>query len=532
MPPAETKSLDAIADRAGKLHSPPAVAMEVLRLTDEPKIDARALCKCIEGDPALASKLLRVVNSSLYGLPQQVGNLSQAIALLGVQPLKLLVLGFSLPEGLTASSTGEALQRYWTETLTIAAAARRFAEAGWGRLGDEALAAGLMQGVGQLVLLDQLGEDYAAIVASATRRGAPRTLASLEQESLGFEHCELSAELVRRWRLPTMIAEAIERQSIDTPLGHLTGDDACLAQSLSLANHLSRLLLQRDLASLSTLITLGQSYAGLGQREINKVVDSLQQETKQLAKAMAAPLVEDADYHQTLTDAHARLALLSEQSAVRMLGEPRSTAEIDEDEQLCRDLLLETRRLSAAVRVMLAGGLDPRTDEAHDEAAQPARPRGGSVKRTEAESCSRQWLLQKTEAAISDCRETRSGLVLCVIQTSHEDPQADASIEPLRGWIDQSPWANDFVRAVWAPTARNRAVVWLPGAERIEASRTWTAVGHALWQSTPMQLDVGLAGVAHPTKSFNSEALLEAAERCLAGAVAVSGPTVKSIEVF
>lgn len=530
MLPVETTSLAAIADRAGRLFSPPAVALEVLRLTEDATIDGRALCDCLERDPALAAKLLRVVNSSLYGLSRRVGSLPQAVALLGVQPLKLLVLGFAIPEGLTATATGAAMQQYWTTTLTAAAAARRFAEAGWGRLGDEALAVGLMQNVGQLVLFEQFGEDYAALVSGATRRESTRPLADFERDAFGFEHRELSAALVRRWRLPVSFPSAIERQVDDTPLDDLRGDDACLAQSLRLGNLLARLLLQRDLGTLPQLIDLCQRYAGLNHRQIDRVVAALHEETRELAAALAAPLVEGLDYQQAIQAAHARLAELAEQGAVRMMSEPRTGAEIEEDEQLCRVLLLETRRLSAALRVLIGGGLEPRTDAPHDDSKPPLAPNVVPIQPLSIRR--RDWLVEKTDTVVDACREARCGLVVSIVEVSYADTARAADVLPLREWVDASPWASDFGQAVWAPTTRNRAVVWMTGIDRIEANRLWTALATSLTRSTPMLLDVGVAGVAHPAKGFSSEKLLEAAERCLAGALAYMGPTVKSIEVF
>jgi hypothetical protein len=60
--------------RAKRLYSLPAVAMRVLELTGESSVDTQALTECIENDPALAAKILRVVNSSVYGLSQRVGS--------------------------------------------------------------------------------------------------------------------------------------------------------------------------------------------------------------------------------------------------------------------------------------------------------------------------------------------------------------------------------------------------------------------------------------------------------------------------
>ena len=134
--------------KAGSLYSLPPVAMKVLELTESPKVDARALKQCVETDPALTAKLLRVVNSSLYGLSREVSDLNQALALLGIKPLKLLVLGFSLPPQLLGGMTADALQRYWRHTLVKAVAAREISEAFWNRSGDEAFLAGLLQDVG------------------------------------------------------------------------------------------------------------------------------------------------------------------------------------------------------------------------------------------------------------------------------------------------------------------------------------------------------------------------------------------------
>src|SRR5688572_27590220 len=98
--------------RTERLYSLPAVALEVLRLTSEPRVDARAVKECIERDPALTTRILRVVNSSLFAATRQVTDLNQALALLGTRPLKMLVLGFSLPKELFSGIEADVLGRY------------------------------------------------------------------------------------------------------------------------------------------------------------------------------------------------------------------------------------------------------------------------------------------------------------------------------------------------------------------------------------------------------------------------------------
>ncbi len=539
MTSADKPTLAALADRTDQLVSLPAVAMEVLRLTELEHIDAQALCECLESDPALAAKLLRAVNSSLYGLPREIASLREAIAIVGVQPLKMLVLGFALPDDLLKGVSGEALRRYWTETLTTATAARALAEAGWGRLGDEVLVAALMQGVGQLVLLRHLGGDYADLLA-ATANPLPmqprRSPLPFEWESFGFTHRELSAELVRRWQLPERLAEAIDRQAASTELDSLEGDSACLAQSLAMANQLTRMVVGHDLQALGELLIDGERYCGLTKPQINTIVESLQSRVNQLAQAMAVDVDGEENYHDTLVEAHARLAHLAEQQAMRAMGEARSTNEIDEDERLAKELLTETNKLSAAMRVFLAGGTGPRTD-------RPAEPAGentsASVDPTPVPGrhqrpgeASRSGVLQAIDHQVVRCRAERLPLSLVILEVSVDAGIADADVMALRGWLSQSEWAEELTDFVWAPLSRDRSAVMLPNMERTDANRLWNEIAEGLAKATPLCLNAGVAGVTHISRGFDSTQFLESAERCLQAAKSIVGPAIKSIEVF
>ena len=68
-------NLDRLVERAGQLYSLPAVAIQVLRLTNEPEVDLRALRQCLENDPACSQRAcFCVVNSSLFGLSRKVSD--------------------------------------------------------------------------------------------------------------------------------------------------------------------------------------------------------------------------------------------------------------------------------------------------------------------------------------------------------------------------------------------------------------------------------------------------------------------------
>src|SRR5947207_9941070 len=194
-------------ERTGQLYWLPDVAAEVLHLTGEPQIDPRQLRQCIESDPALAARLLRVVNSSLFGPTRPVTDLNQALTLLGIRPLKMLVLGFSLPKELFTGLEAEVLARYWRQTLVKAVAAREISERLWRVPGDEPFLAALAQDIGPWAFIPQLGPSYLQLLDYAQSRGT--SLVARELDTLGFDHLVLSARLLAHWGLPAGLCAAI-----------------------------------------------------------------------------------------------------------------------------------------------------------------------------------------------------------------------------------------------------------------------------------------------------------------------------------
>ena len=183
--------LHRFATRARRLYSLPAVAVRVVELAQQSEIDTVALRESIETDPALTGKILRVANSSLFGLSQQVVNVGQAFALLGAKTVRVLVLGFSLPEGLLCNVEAHVLSRYWRQAALKAISAREISRQIWGLPGDEAFLAGLLQDIGMLALIQDLGSPYVQFLERIFAEGD--CLHRLERETLGFDHTELSA---------------------------------------------------------------------------------------------------------------------------------------------------------------------------------------------------------------------------------------------------------------------------------------------------------------------------------------------------
>lgn len=534
--------LEQLATRAIALYSRPSVAMEVVRLAEQPRVDPIQLKHSIEQDPALACKVLRVVNSSLFGLQRPVADLNQAIGLLGIKPLKLLVLGFSLPDSLFAEVAAGELRWYWTRTLTRAVAARLLCEQLWHKPGDEAFIAGLLQDIGILVLLRELGEPYARFLAGAVQEKCH--LAALELDTLGFDHTQLSASLLERWQLPERLVDAIAAPKKQARLARMAPLEGELPQILHLAELLAQLVGQRQLDVLSDLLDAGKAYRGMTKANLAALVEGLQPQVDQLAEVLSLELAEDRDYRQVLLEAHQQMATLSEELASPAAGESA-------DDQLHAQLLAQTRELSEAMQEFLARGQkSPSSPPPYrDWSAQHAPHESGELAPTSSSahigpSTSAAGLLRKVSAAVNRCRERRSAISLLLAEPNvydvHSDPGAVHASRLVRSVLMRACELLDRSSISIVALDDERTAVILTNCERQAAVAMAHNAADALSSSTAVRgqssepdttLSIGVATASVVPKNFDPLRLVDSAQRCLSAARACGITTVKSIEV-
>jgi HD-like signal output (HDOD) protein/GGDEF domain-containing protein len=185
------------------LPSLPAVAVRVLELTSDPDVRMDELAKTIQADQALAAKILRTVNSSFYGLRKRCTSIDKALVLLGLGPVKSLVLGFSLVTALGKDKDdGFDFVDYWRRGLETAVAGKLIADGCGFACADEAFLAGLFQDIGMVAMFRAMGARYGAVVAGALDHAG---LARAEIRAFETQHAEISAVLAESWRLPSQI---------------------------------------------------------------------------------------------------------------------------------------------------------------------------------------------------------------------------------------------------------------------------------------------------------------------------------------
>ena len=196
-------SLPEALSRAEDLPSLPAVAMEVLRLCRDEETTLDDLATCLSRDAALATKLLRFANSSLYNLGDEVTTLQRATLVLGMKTVQMMSLSFTLATSLPrAGEGGFDYGEFWHRSLARAVAARSMAGMVGSLAEDEAFLCGLLAEIGQMVMARSMPAEFEAVLQRA--RDHWPTVED-ERAVLGFDHGDVGGALLRSWELPEVV---------------------------------------------------------------------------------------------------------------------------------------------------------------------------------------------------------------------------------------------------------------------------------------------------------------------------------------
>ncbi len=205
-----TYDLKAIASKAGDLPPMPALAVQALQLTKDPRASARDLQKVIERDQALAARILRIVNSPMFALKAEVSTVSHAVAVLGMDAIRSIIMSASVQQILqTGMVKGHDLgtRLLFDHSWGAAVAARAMAQRTGYSNAEEAFLCGLMHDIGKPVLMKNFPERYSEIMADVY--GNSTAFHPLELRAFGFSHAHVGALVAEKWNFPRQFIEAI-----------------------------------------------------------------------------------------------------------------------------------------------------------------------------------------------------------------------------------------------------------------------------------------------------------------------------------
>lgn len=205
-PPVAPATPEAIREAVRKITTIatlPEVVAKIVTIVEDPRSSAAQLHKIVSHDPALVTRILKVVNSAFYGLPGQIGSIERAIVLLGLNAVKNIAVaaslgqlfrGVKLCEGYTARDL-------WTHCIAVAVASRDLARSLKLPVADEAFLAGMIHDVGMLISMQLYPEKLREACELARKPGAT-DFCGVERHLMGMDHQQLGAALCEAWKFP------------------------------------------------------------------------------------------------------------------------------------------------------------------------------------------------------------------------------------------------------------------------------------------------------------------------------------------
>ncbi len=188
----------------------PGTYQELVDALQSPQASVETAAAIISKDMAMVAKILQVVNSAYFSLRRTITSPAHAIALLGIDTIKSLVLSLQVFSQFPRSgSIPVSIDSLWRHGLATGTAAKTIAKSeGVGALGVEgAFIAGLVHDIGVLVLAANFPDQYREVLRICRERCI--AVWAAEQDVFGASHSDVAGYLLGLWGLNDAVVEAV-----------------------------------------------------------------------------------------------------------------------------------------------------------------------------------------------------------------------------------------------------------------------------------------------------------------------------------
>lgn len=200
-------SVQRVLGMLAKLPVLPRIYWELAGELERPRADSASVAAIVEQDPAITTRVLQLANTAFFGVQRQVRSVRDAATVLGLEPLRSVVLMAGLSRLVHASDmpTGFSLDALQLRSAQVARlAASMLNDAGESRT---AYSAGMLHHIGYLMLAVNLPQEYLALRNEAFARNT--TMERVERDRLGCDHAEIGAQVLALWGLPLPLIDAV-----------------------------------------------------------------------------------------------------------------------------------------------------------------------------------------------------------------------------------------------------------------------------------------------------------------------------------
>lgn len=197
-----TQQIRAEIEQLDSLPTTSPVVRKLLGIIDSQTLSLNEIGDIIAKDQAITARLLKMVNSPVYGFPGRISSVSQALILLGLNIVKGMLLGISVFEMMEKTMMG-----LWEHSLCVAVAARTIASKKGLNEPEEVMVSALIHDIGKVALNIKFSEQYNSALLLSEKKGI--MIKDSEEDIFGISHTDAGGWLAQKWNFPKTLLEPI-----------------------------------------------------------------------------------------------------------------------------------------------------------------------------------------------------------------------------------------------------------------------------------------------------------------------------------
>jgi len=308
--------IDELTERVRGLPALPEIVSRVASVKVE-ETSAREMARIIEKDSAISARLLKISNSAYFGLTGDVTTVRMAATVLGVRPVKNMVLCSSMMDLFPSKSfAAGGFGLHWQYNCTVATTNRILAKITKYPDPDEAFTAGLLQHIGLLFLLTMNPEHYDKVLAESPENDFATP--ELERSILGTDHTEAGLILGKHLGIPDILLAPVRYhhepenlpQNMVKTATHLVRLNAC-------SDMIAQIFVLPEKANLlDRLFEKATEWFDIDRQAVADAMGTMANEVGEVVRSFLLDISPPKNYIQVLQEANIELA----REALRLMG--------------------------------------------------------------------------------------------------------------------------------------------------------------------------------------------------------------------
>jgi putative nucleotidyltransferase with HDIG domain len=200
---------DRLVETIREFSTLPTVYSSLMDALADPTATTQDVSNLIACDQASTSKVLKIVNSPLYGFPGQIDTISRAVVVLGFNEIYNLILSSYIMDFFTRKESFQKFQPvdFWSHSIAVGIATKYLGRAAGQTNQENFFIAGVLHDIGKLVFYQFAEEQFSVALDLSESQGIP--LRQAEAQVFGLDHPQAGALIAENWNLPRPIVQAI-----------------------------------------------------------------------------------------------------------------------------------------------------------------------------------------------------------------------------------------------------------------------------------------------------------------------------------